>query len=139
MIALTYLSTATRPFSTDDLTGLMAHARPKNEAHGITGMLLHAGGSFIQTIEGAADDVDALFGQIEADPRHRDVMVTLREDVAGRSFPDWSMGFEHLTPAQVAQVEGLNGFLQAAGSVRGASLEFSRAGVFHRVFSDFAR
>ncbi len=139
MISLTYLSSATRPYSDEQLRELLATARPKNAAMGVTGMLLYAGGSFIQTIEGEPDAVDGLFATIEADTRHRDVMVTLREEVEGRSFPDWSMGFEQVPEQEARGLEGFNDFLRASEAVRQKSLQFSRAGVFHRIFSDFPR
>jgi len=139
MISLTYLSSATQPYSDGDLRELLATARPKNASLGVTGMLLYAGGSFIQTIEGEPDAVDPLFATIESDTRHRDVMVTLREEVEARSFPDWSMGFEQVTEDEARDLEGFNDFLRASEAVRQKSLEFSRAGVFHRIFSDFPR
>lgn len=139
LISLTYLSSATVPYDEGDLRDLLTEVREKNVVLGVTGMLLYAGGSFIQTVEGEQPVVDGLFARIEADPRHRDVMMTLREEVGGRSFPDWSMGFEHLTDEQARALPGFNDFLRASRAVRETSLEFSRAGVFHRIFSDFPR
>ena len=41
-----YASSATRPFSFDQLVELLAVARRNNAALGVTGMLLHDRGSF---------------------------------------------------------------------------------------------
>ncbi len=51
VLSLTYLSSAVDPLSTEDLTRLLTHARAKNERLGLTGMMLHSAGSFIQTLE----------------------------------------------------------------------------------------
>jgi hypothetical protein len=101
LITLTYLSTATTPFSVTDLAALLDSARESNRDAGLTGMLVYAGGHFVQTIEGAADAVDRTFARIERDTRHHDVTLARREDIAERAFPDWSMGFENLATEQV--------------------------------------
>lgn len=72
-------------------------SRQCNEAACITGRMLYADGHFIQTLEGPEPAVDAMFEWIGRDPRHRDVLVALREPIALRDFPDWSMGFDTAT------------------------------------------
>jgi len=43
-------------------------------------------------IEGEKEHVDALYGNIINDKRHRDVLLlSVEEGVADRLFPDWSM------------------------------------------------
>jgi hypothetical protein len=139
MISITYLSTAEAPFSPSSLNELLLASRERNHRNGITGMLLYAGGHFIQTLEGAQDAVDATFVRIEQDARHRSVYVALREQLATRVFPDWSMGFETLTPDEASALPGFNAYLEGRPISPDDANTLGRAGVFHRVFRDRMR
>jgi hypothetical protein len=139
VISLTYLSTATAPYGDSELRDLLRASREKNHAADLTGMLLYVGGHFIQTLEGAGDVVDATFARIEKDPKHRDVFIALREEVEGRTFPDWSMGFESLTSEEAADLPGFNDYLEAKTMSEENGQRLGRAGVFHRVFRDRMR
>lgn len=139
MIALTYLSTATEPFAESDLLNLLELSRRNNHGAGLTGMLLYADGHFIQTIEGDPDDVEATFARISGDPRHRDILVALQDDVDERVFPEWSMGFEEISEERAAEMPGFDDFLRTAATGQAREEELGRAGVFHRVFRDRMR
>ncbi|GAA1154816.1 BLUF domain-containing protein [Nocardioides aquiterrae] len=112
MISLTYVSSATDLLDTTGLVDLLVDVRPRNEERGVTGMLLYSGGNIIQNLEGPDDVVDATFASIERDPRHRGVLVVLREEVEERGFPDWSMGFRELGGADLQGVSGFTDFLR---------------------------
>lgn len=139
MISLTYLSTATTDFDQPALRGLLEVSRRNNHAQGLSGMLLFAGGHFIQTLEGPPAEVDATFERIAADPRHRDVIVALREGVEERAFAEWSMGFEELGDHEVERLPGFSDFLAATTERQALAQHLGRAGVFHRVFRDRMR
>jgi hypothetical protein len=139
MISLTYLSTATVAYTDDQLSDLLRASREKNHAVGLTGMLLYAGGHFIQTLEGSEDVVDATYARIERDARHRDVFIALREPIEARSFPDWSMGFESLSEEEAADLPGFNTYLGARTVSAEDGQRLGRAGIFHRVFRDRMR
>ena len=47
---------------------------------------------FLQVLEGGRDAVNALYGDIVRDPRHRDVEVLHFEEVTERRFAGWTMG-----------------------------------------------
>ena len=68
---------------------------------GITGMLLSAGRSFLQVIEGERKKVDKLVSSIKKDDRHRNITVIIREPIAKRSFGDWTMGYADLKKLDV--------------------------------------
>lgn len=134
MISLTYLSTARANFTDDDLVELLAISREKNHAAGLTGVLLYAGGHFIQTLEGPTEAVDATFGRIQRDLRHRSIDVALREEVEAPFFPDWSMGFETMDLDEARQLPGFNDYL-THGTISPADAErLGHPGIFHRVF-----
>ena len=49
---LIYVSKATRALDKEELTTLLGKIRPNNSRLGITGILLHDSGSFLQVLEG---------------------------------------------------------------------------------------
>jgi hypothetical protein len=139
MISLTYLSTATVSFGENDLGDLLSSSRERNQAAGLTGAMLYAGGHFIQTLEGPEEAVEALFDRIGRDERHRSIIVALREEIDTRVFPDWSMGFETLDEEEAGKLPGFNTYLtDGKVSVEDAAL-LGRPGIFHRVFRDNMR
>lgn len=90
---LVYVSLATRPFTQVELTALLTHARSRNTPLAVSGVLLHQAGSFFQVLEGDAVAVETTFQRISKDPRHRSVLMLLRQTIVERNFSDWSMGF----------------------------------------------
>jgi blue light- and temperature-responsive anti-repressor len=88
---LTYKSIATAAPSAADLDSLVRKARARNRKLGVTGMLLYENGSFLQTLEGLPDQLEAVWTSIKQDPRH-DHIEMLSEHVAPvRLFSDWDM------------------------------------------------
>ncbi len=117
LIHLIYASAASRHLDTPALARLLAGARGNNDRLGLTGMLLHADGSFFQVLEGPASVVLALYQQIECDPRHNQVTRIISEPIPRRCFSTWSMGFSDLSQAGLqARVPGVNDFFGKAQS-----------------------
>ncbi len=139
MMSLTYLSTATVPYQQSALTDLLLSTRERNHAADLTGMLLYAGGHFIQTLEGAEETVDATFARIRRDTRHRNIYIALREEISTRSFPDWSMGFESVTADEASTLPGFSDYLEGDAMSAETGKKLGRAGIFHRVFRDNMR
>jgi hypothetical protein len=108
-----YRSSAVEPMSNAELLELLGRARVVNTEMGLTGVLLHADGSFFQVLEGEPDAVDELYPRIARDRRHQNVVMIVREAIAQRAFGEWSMGFESVTRAEVAGIVGVNDFFQA--------------------------
>lgn len=103
MITLAYFSSATAPFSPDALGALLARAQANNAALGVTGLLCHYDGSFLQFLEGPETTVDDLFARISADPRHHAVILMHRAPVDVRAFADWAMAL--VSPTEVSQAQ----------------------------------
>lgn len=93
---LTYVSAAVRPWTQDELVGLLEQARTRNGERRVTGMLLYRDGRFLQLLEGAEDQVRSLYAVIRADPRHRDVVLVREGRRVLRQFPTWTMAFRDL-------------------------------------------
>lgn len=93
---LIYLSRTVREFSAAGLLELLEEARKRNARSGITGLLVHRKGTFLQLIEGPARSVDAVLHRIRKDHRHADLTVLSDRVHDRRLFPEWSMGFEEV-------------------------------------------
>jgi hypothetical protein len=110
LICLAYYSSATRPPDAASLEAILATARRNNAARGVTGLLCHYDGSFLQFLEGEAQDVEATFAAISRDSRHRGILEVYRGQVAERLFPDWTMAVvraDAISPEQSAFCAGL--------------------------------
>lgn len=104
---LIYVSTAVQPFGGDALRALLARARPRNQAAGLSGLLLYSEGLFLQLLEGDAAAVHKLYhGRIAPDPRHHRLHLLADGPATSRAFPDWHMGFLNTTPASAAALAG---------------------------------
>lgn len=110
LIHLIYNSAATEEFSNEALAVLLAKARNKNAALGITGMLLYVDGCFFQVLEGPEDAVNGLAEKIRQDPRHGRMTTIINEPIARRAFSEWTMGFTRMTTSAAGEMDGLNDF-----------------------------
>ena len=110
MIRVTYLSQESAPLSSDALLGLVTQCHRNNPGKGLTGLLLHGNGTFLQVLEGEPAVVDALLEAIGRDPRHTNMKVVRREEVSSRQYADWSMGFEQVTDRTLGEIPGLRNF-----------------------------
>lgn len=116
LIHCIYASAAARGLPISELTTLLHAARRRNAQLDITGMLLYAEGSFFQVLEGSAAVVDALFAQIQADVRHEQVTLVIREPITQRTFADWTMGFDTASREELDNLSGVNDFFGSARS-----------------------
>ncbi|QKS18474.1 BLUF domain-containing protein, partial [Curtobacterium sp. Csp2] len=73
LTSLVYMSVAVDDLTDDQLVAMLREARLRNEALGVSGLLLAKGGRFIQVLEGPAWSVEDRFAAIERDPRHHEV------------------------------------------------------------------
>jgi hypothetical protein len=106
-----YASAATRPIEEDELLGMLKRSREKNKRLGITGMLLHCDGSFIQALEGPKVQVMDLISVIRKDLRHNRIAVLFEGPITNRSFSQWSMGFNRPSQEELDIIEGYTPYL----------------------------
>ncbi|GJL49087.1 phosphate-starvation-inducible PsiE family protein [Candidatus Nitrospira salsa] len=110
MIQITYLSSATRAMSQEDLEDILNTSRDNNARLGITGMLLYGNHTFIQILEGEEDVVQELVNTIKRDPRHTNFHIVKKKTVERHEYADWSMGFKRVGGADFKAVKGLEPF-----------------------------
>lgn len=91
LVRLLYASRAVDP-SADAIEDILSQSRQYNPTCGITGILCYGGGIFLQAIEGGRMPISELYGHIQKDPRHKDVVLLHYEEIAERRFGGWTMG-----------------------------------------------
>lgn len=91
LVRLLYASRAAdqTPAATD---AILAQSRSHNPVCGITGILCYGGGIFLQALEGGRTQVSELYGHIQKDIRHKDVLLLHYEEISERRFGSWTMG-----------------------------------------------
>ena len=78
--------------SDEAIEAILAQSRQSNPSCGITGILCYGGGIFLQAIEGGRNAVSDLYGHIQKDARHKDVVLLHYEEISERRFGGWTMG-----------------------------------------------
>lgn len=104
---LIYRSRIREEFSSEMLQQLAAAGRRRNAAMGITGILLFDGVHFVQLLEGDKARLDELFESIKHDPRHRNIVVLLRDQGPFRRFEGDQLAMLDLRVLSSAKVSSL--------------------------------
>jgi hypothetical protein len=125
LIQCIYASVSAPGFTEDAIPALLDSVRANNARLEVSGMLLYIESSFFQVLEGPADTIDSLYEKIRVDPRHMRVTQIIREPIAQRKFPEWSMGFSALGREEAGELTGENDFFRDASCLQ--RLESGRA------------
>jgi hypothetical protein len=91
LVRLLYASRAL-DCSPEAIENILAKSRQYNPGSGVTGILCYGGGIFLQAIEGGRMAVSELYGHIQRDERHKDVVLLHYEEISERRFGGWTMG-----------------------------------------------
>lgn len=91
--SIVYVSSAVRLFSAEEIRHLLDAARKRNQEYGVTGVLLHCDGNFMQYIEGPSAGLDHVYGIICTDSKHRGMIEIMRAPIDRREFGEWSMAY----------------------------------------------
>jgi len=121
MYYIIYSSFATHTLAEEELQALLAKSHHKNQRLGITGFLYYYSNSFLQLIEGEEEAVKKLYERIEADSRHKDVLIIKQDHIDVRFYPDWTMGYRFMNPDEVqhsALYPENNGMIDPAAVLR---------------------
>ena len=92
IVRCVYASRAASSLTSAMVEDILDKSRSHNPASGITGILCYGGGIFLQAIEGGRGAVSELYGHIQKDPRHKDVVLLHYEEITERRFGGWTMG-----------------------------------------------
>lgn len=133
---IVYVSSATHPFSKEDLLSILRISRENNARVDVTGMLLYQEGNIIQVLEGPQERVLETYARIERDPRHYGIIPLTEGMVEAREFAEWSMAFRDLRSADVQWLPGFSGYLNKGF---GALSPQEKTGAAHRLLQFFPR
>lgn len=114
MQQLIYSSAAAVQFTEKDLASLLLRARSNNARLGVSGLLLHHEGSFLQVLEGDSEVLSSLFATISNDKRHGRLVKLLDRQVEDRHFAEWRMGFVAVAALSQA-LPGFSDYLRHRG------------------------
>jgi hypothetical protein len=107
MHKIIYVSEATGSFDHAALEDILAVSRQRNDACGLTGLLLYypergsRPASFLQVLEGRLADIEETYWRISQDVRHQNVTLLSCTPMEQRIFGDWTMGLEYVTEADL--------------------------------------
>jgi len=104
LIRVIYVSSSVSDISEHDTLRFLKQARTVNRKHDVSGLMLYVGGCFLQLLEGETAPVDIVCSAIFRDKR--EMRLVLREPIAEREFPEWTMGFEAIELAEAARLLG---------------------------------
>ena len=93
--------------SNEILRDLAIKAEKNNRDLSISGLLILSGENFLQVLEGPSDAVNSLYRKISQDGLHHDVTLISYEQIASRSFEDWSMRVVELDDLPMASRQNL--------------------------------
>ena len=127
MIRLLYCSQAKSDFSEETLKEILLTSRQNNRTDGITGVLVHGGGMFMQVLEGPEQMVLRTYIRILDDKRHTDSRIIHITPVKERLFGNWTMG--------VIEAESLT--FENVAKLRANRLESVHADAFSQVMREF--
>ena len=96
LVRLLYASRAV-DISPAAIESILGPSRAHNTVYGITGILCYGQGIFLQAIEGGRTAISELYGHIQRDPRHKDVVLLHFEEITERRFGGWTMGQVNLS------------------------------------------
>jgi hypothetical protein len=92
LVRCVYVSRAVEVADENVLGGILEQSRRNNLRCGITGLLIHANGVFVQALEGGREEVSRLLARLMRDNRHADVTLLDFAEVTERGYANWTMG-----------------------------------------------
>ncbi len=100
--SLLYISRVVNADNAEELAAIREQSIERNQACGLTGLLLWSHDYFCQILQGAKPAVEETMSRIARDTRHIDPIVLLRTDLAEALFPGWSMATSHIEDTAMA-------------------------------------
>lgn len=104
MIRLLYISHVAPAVTDQQVQNILTSARQNNPINGITGVLVHGGGLFMQVLEGPEEKVLRQYVRILDDQRHSDARILHISPANSRIFEKWSMGEINGNPLQFQHI-----------------------------------
>ena len=107
MIRILYLSQSTRDITDAQVNDILTTSKVNNLTYGITGVLIHGGGLFMQVLEGPEQSTLRLYAKIVEDRRHGDCKIIHISPANKQIFKKWSMAVIKCNPLQFQHIAEL--------------------------------
>jgi hypothetical protein len=118
--AICYVSTVAKEVKDEEIETLLENSSKKNNNHDVRGVLLYSEGNFLQVMEGDKKYVLDLYGKIERDPRHHNIIQVLGKEIEQGAYDGYESDIitndkkhkEDLLHDYLDQVKGLDPHIQ---------------------------
>ena len=107
MIRILYLSQSAYDITDAQVNDILTTSRANNLTYGITGVLIHGGGLFMQVLEGPEQSTLRLYVKILEDRRHGDCRLVHISPANEHIFKKWSMAVIKCDPLQFQHIAEL--------------------------------
>ncbi len=124
LIHAIYVSVVPTTLSEHDTVRFLTKARTVNRKNDVSGMMLYTHGRLLLLLEGEDASVDLACGTIFSDKR--EYQVLLKEPIAEREFPEWTLGFETVEAAEAARLLGKPPLFGSAVGAAGIDAESAK-------------
>ncbi len=101
LLRLVFHSDVTPGVTKEHIKSIMAASQAKNPTRGINSMLCFDTTHFLEILEGPHRVVDALYGKIQTDTRHRNVKTAIKDGIDKRLLENWVMLYMGREPPMV--------------------------------------
>jgi hypothetical protein len=98
---LAYRSVAVLRPTDAEIQELLRASQARNNAEGLTGVLIYDDGAFFQWLEGPTEGLARVWDSILHDVRHHRITVLRDEPIDGRVFEGWDLRLAHGSPSSV--------------------------------------
>lgn len=106
-----YVSTSSIFLTEEELKQLFEFCATKNITQGISGILLHNSGNFLQYFEGDKEEIKNLYhSKIKKDSRHKNIITLFEKDINAQYFTGYEAGFTSIIEKN--QIKNLKSYLQ---------------------------
>ena len=113
-----YVSTLAPGRPVSSVGEIAGKARVSNPTQGITGLLIFDGMRFCHQLEGVKPQVVGLMEKIRLDPRHTNLEIVHRGELARRRFEKFSLGYTTVVDPEVLErLEKLQGLTAVSAFV----------------------
>lgn len=107
MLRILYFSQSTRDITDAQVRDILESSRRNNPSLGITGVLIHGGGMFMQVLEGPERNTLRQYVKILDDKRHGDCQIIHISPTQEQIFQKFSMGVIKSDPFQFQHIATL--------------------------------
>ncbi|GGG26568.1 hypothetical protein GCM10011344_29150 [Dokdonia pacifica] len=122
LYSICYVSTLSNTLEDNELKELFDFCSSKNISKGITGVLLHNSGNFLQYFEGDEVRIKELYySKIKKDTRHKNIITLFEKTIDVQYFTGYEAGFTSIIGEN--QTRSLRSYLNLLNYLDSAEME----------------